>query len=221
MPTNLPPEAFAAEERYRQAQSGPERIAALEAYISAIPKHKGTDKLRADLLLLIDLQGFPIEELEESLALLADHHIVPADRREQVDETARAFFVPLLLVVNKWDDADAEGDYEVLLELLPHERPLLHISVENGRNLDGLKRAVFDRLQIICVYSKPPGEDEDRTTPFVLPKGSTVEAFAGEVHRDFVEQLKTARIWGTGVFNGQAVGRDHVLHDGDVVELHI
>lgn len=178
MPTNLPPEAFAAEERYRQAQSGPERIAALEAYISAIPKHKGTDKLHADLLLL-------------------------------------------LVVVNKWDDADAEGDYEVLLELLPHERPLLHISVENGRNLDGLKRAVFDRLQIICVYSKPPGEDADRTTPFVLPKGSTVEAFAGEVHRDFVEQLKTARIWGTGVFNGQAVGRDHVLHDGDVVELHI
>ena len=49
MPTNLPPEYYEAEKRYRAAQSPPEKAACLEVLISTIPKHKGTDKLRADL----------------------------------------------------------------------------------------------------------------------------------------------------------------------------
>ena len=49
MPTNLPPEAIDAERRYRAAKSVAEKIACLEEYISLIPKHKGTDKLRAAL----------------------------------------------------------------------------------------------------------------------------------------------------------------------------
>jgi len=49
MPTNLPPEYFAADKRYREAQTQTEKIACLEELISTIPKHKGTDHLRADL----------------------------------------------------------------------------------------------------------------------------------------------------------------------------
>jgi len=49
MPTNLPPEFFAADKRYREAQTQAEKIACLEELISTIPKHKGTDHLRADL----------------------------------------------------------------------------------------------------------------------------------------------------------------------------
>ena len=49
MPTNLPPEYFSAEERYKQATTTQERIDRLEELIATIPKHKGTDKLRADL----------------------------------------------------------------------------------------------------------------------------------------------------------------------------
>jgi hypothetical protein len=71
------------------------------------------------------------------------------------------------------------------------------------------------------IYSKPPGRGPNLESPFVLPLGSTVEQFAGRVHKDFLEQLKAARVWGQGVFDGQFVGRDHVLHDGDVVELRI
>lgn len=48
MPANLPPEYFEAEKRYREAGSPAEKIAALEELIATIPKHKGTDKLRAD-----------------------------------------------------------------------------------------------------------------------------------------------------------------------------
>ena len=71
------------------------------------------------------------------------------------------------------------------------------------------------------VYSKAPGKEPDLSAPFALKKGSTVAEFAGKVHQDFLDKLKTARVWGSGVYDGQMVRRDHVLHDGDVVELRI
>lgn len=49
MPANLPPEYFEAEKRFKQATTPKEKISALEELISTVPKHKGTDKLRADL----------------------------------------------------------------------------------------------------------------------------------------------------------------------------
>ncbi|MEW6675059.1 MAG: GTPase [Nitrospirota bacterium] len=49
MPTNLPPEYFAAEKRFKQASTPAEKISAMEDLIATVPKHKGTDKLRADL----------------------------------------------------------------------------------------------------------------------------------------------------------------------------
>lgn len=49
MPTNLPPDYFDAEKRYREAEGIAEKIACLEEMISIVPKHKGTDHLRADL----------------------------------------------------------------------------------------------------------------------------------------------------------------------------
>jgi ribosome-interacting GTPase 1 len=49
MPANLPPEYFQAEAVYRQASTPAEKIEALQAMLSATPKHKGTDHLRADL----------------------------------------------------------------------------------------------------------------------------------------------------------------------------
>ena len=98
---------------------------------------------------------------------------------------------------------------------------MLPVSAATGRNLERLKRAVFDRLGIIRVYSKPPGRKPDLSAPFVMEKGSTVEQFALGVHQDFFQNLKAARVWGSASFEGQMVGRDHVLDDGDVVELRI
>ena len=49
MPANLPPHYHEAEKRYRQARSIPAKVAALQDMMSATPKHKGTDHLRADL----------------------------------------------------------------------------------------------------------------------------------------------------------------------------
>lgn len=93
-------------------------------------------------------------------------------------------------------------------------------AAETGANLDELRLAIYRFLRVMRIYSKHPGKPADRTAPFTCPIGSTVHEFAGVVHRDFEEKLKSARIWGTGVFDGQTVKRDHVLSDGDIVELH-
>ena len=49
MPTNLPPEYFHVEKRYRTARAPTEKLACIEEMLTIIAKHKGTDKLRADL----------------------------------------------------------------------------------------------------------------------------------------------------------------------------
>ncbi|MFH1623796.1 MAG: GTPase, partial [Pseudomonadota bacterium] len=49
MPANLPPQYLEAEKRYRQAKAPEDKVQALEEMLTIMPKHKGTDKLRADL----------------------------------------------------------------------------------------------------------------------------------------------------------------------------
>ena len=125
------------------------------------------------------------------------------------------------MLANKNDDDDTQENYEIFRELLEDDWPMIPVSVVTGRNMDQMKQAVVDRLEIIRVYSKAPGKDADLSSPFVLKKGSTVEIFAGKVHKDFTNQLKVAKVWGESVFDGQMVQRDHVLQEGDIVELHI
>ena len=110
---------------------------------------------------------------------------------------------------------------QVFRELLEDEWPIISISADTGRNLDQLKQAVFDSLEILRVYSKAPGEEPDFSEPVVMKQGATLEDFAQEIHKDFLKKLKFARVWGSTAFDGQMVQRDYVLQDGDVVELRI
>ena len=71
------------------------------------------------------------------------------------------------------------------------------------------------------VYSKAPGKEPDLNSPFVVQQGCTGEEFAGKVHKDFISQLKSARVWGSTAFEGQMVQRDYLLQDEDIVELKI
>ena len=70
-------------------------------------------------------------------------------------------------------------------------------------------------------YTKTPGKQPDFNSPVYLKRGMTVLDFAREIHKDFAENLKFARIWGEGKYDGQSVNRDHQVNDGDVIELHI
>ncbi|KPL03929.1 MAG: hypothetical protein AMJ90_02770 [candidate division Zixibacteria bacterium SM23_73_2] len=49
MPANLPPQYFEAERRFREAKTDEEKLGALKQMLAIMPKHKGTDKLQADL----------------------------------------------------------------------------------------------------------------------------------------------------------------------------
>jgi len=328
MPTNLPPEYSKVEQRYKAAVSHAEKLALLEEMISIVPKHKGTDKLRADLrkrlskmksdahaqkkvsrhvsayhlpkegagqmpiigptnvgksalvnaltnaspevaehpfttwspspgmmdvggaqiqlvdtpplnkeyvepammdlirradlvIVVIDLQGDPLEELEYAIELLEEYRIGPICFAEQYKDELSFRLLPFLIVVNKNDDSSTDEDFEILCELLEDDWPLIAVSALTGRNLDKLKEKAFDTLEIVRIYSKPPGSDVDLTAPFVAKQGTTVGELAGMIHKDFYEQFRSARIWGSGAFDGQLVGRDHVLEDGDIVELKV
>ncbi len=328
MPTNLPPEYFDAEKRYRTASNSAEKLACIEEMLAIIPKHKGTDKLRADLrkrvsklksaaqakkslarhesayhinkegagqvvivgatnvgksalvatvthaapevadfphttwkptpgmmpieniqiqlidtpplskefvnpemmdlirrcdlvLLMVDLQTDPLQQLEDTVALLGEHRIVPLRLKDRYRDQRGISLVPFLIMANKNDNAATDENLDIFRELLSDNWPMIAASVATGRNLDLLKAAIVERLNIIRVYSKSHGQKPDRSSPFVLKKGSTIADFACKVHQDFAQKLKAAKVWGIAVFDGQMVQRDYVLQEGDIVELQI
>ena len=49
MPANLTPQYLEAETRYRSAKTPEEKLQALEEMLAVIPKHKGTEKLQAEI----------------------------------------------------------------------------------------------------------------------------------------------------------------------------
>lgn len=329
MPANLPPEYFEAERHFKEAKTSEEKAAALEHLLSTIPKHKGTDKLRADLrrklskfksqadaakkksgrhesnysieregdarvviigmpnvgkssfvstltnakpeisdspfttwsptpgmlnhegihiqlidtpplnrdfiepdfleliksadliLIMIDLQAYPIPQFQDTVEILERHRIVPVHKKIDVPDK-KHFQFPIVITVNKDDGEKYDEEFDVLNELIREEGwMLIPISVKANRNITELINFVVKELRLMRVYSKPPHHEADLSQPFVLKIGATVDEFAEKVHKDFVENLKSARVWGKGVHDGQHVGRDHVLNDGDIVELHV
>ena len=61
----------------------------------------------------------------------------------------------------------------------------------------------------------------EKKDPIVLPIGSTVSEAAQQVHKDLSRALKYAVLWGeSGKFEGQRIGKNHELVDGDVIEIH-
>jgi ribosome-interacting GTPase 1 len=139
----------------------------------------------------------------------------PADPEDPTIE-----YVRTLLAANRTDLPGAAERLEIVREMYGSRFPIFPLAAEHGTGLEELRTAVYRMLNVIRVYSKRPGKPADMDSPFTCPAGSTVAQMAELVHRDVAEKLKSARVWGTGVFDGQTVTRDHVLHDRDVVELH-
>ncbi len=118
-------------------------------------------------------------------------------------------YIPSLTVVNKIDLMDVEVDNAV------------KVSAEKGTNLDLLKELIYRKLDFIRVYLKPPGGKADFNEPMILRRGATIEDICRKLHRDFVENFRYAKVWGNSVkFNGQRVGLEHVVEDGDVITIY-
>jgi uncharacterized protein len=323
MPANLTPMYRKAEEAFRQAKTTAEKIAAVEEMYALLPKHKGTEKMQAELrqrlsklreageqgkahggvdlfhvvkqgagqfvllgtpncgksalvgaltkahvtvapypfsthapvpgmmpyediqiqlvdmppvtdeglvagmtgavrnadglLVCADLAGDALEGLDICLKVLEARGLVPAGR--PVPDGGAA--MKMLLVGTKLDLPGAAENFEALKELHAGLAPMVATSTQTLQNLGEVARLCFKLLDVVRIYSKEPGKPPDMEKPFILPRGSTVLDLAAAVHRDIAANLKRARIWGVGVYDGQPVQRDHVLSDRDVLELHV
>lgn len=326
MPANLPPQYYEAEKNFRLAKSPLEKIAGLEEMLAIMPKHKGTDHLRAELrtkiarlnesldkrqatqraslmipkegagqvvviglpnagksqlvcsitsanptvadypfttktatpgmmefenvqiqlidtppltdqapewwlsniirrsdalLILIDLSYDPLAQMETIEKVLARLRIELGAGEIKVEEEVPINRKKALIVANKMDMNIDGANYKALQEKYGRKLTVVAISAKEKKGLEELKRQVFEMLDIIRVYTKTPGQKPDLTDPIILPRGSTLEAAAAGVHKDFATRLKFARIWGSGKHDGIMAKRDHVLQDGDVIELHL
>jgi ribosome-interacting GTPase 1 len=175
----------------------------------------------ADLIaIVIDLSMEPVSQIEAVLQGLREARIEPlTDDETQV--TPGSYPRKMLIVGNKNELADSSKNWERLSSKYAKLFPLVSISAREGRGLEELKRAVYQALNIIRVYTKTPGSKADLTDPMVLEKGSTLEEAAEALHKDFYQNLKYAVVWGSGKYDGQRVSKEHVLQDGDIVEFHI
>jgi ribosome-interacting GTPase 1 len=327
MPTNVPPQYREVENRYRAATDPEEKLACLEEMLRIMPKHKGTDKLQADVkariaklrkdrgkkgastgpshmvpregagqvallgppnagksalvaalthaqpkvaeypfttrepvpgmmvfedvkIQLIDLppisdehtepwiydavrradlvwlvvdNGGALDGLELVDRLVLPKHIgliAPGAEPDYEDKPLGWLPKETLLVITGSDREDAAENLEIFRELASPVFPVLSVSSVTGEGADALRRETFLALGVIRVYTKEPGKEPDRESPFTLKHGATVDDLARAIHREVAASLKFARIWGPGVFDGQPVQKDHVLEEGNVVELH-
>jgi len=326
MPANLPPQYFEAEKNFREAKNPAEKIVALEEMLAIMPKHKGTDHLRAKLrariaklteasekklatkrmsmvipkegaaqvvviglpnagksqlvssitnaspavaeypftthnatpgmmefenikiqlidtpplvpqsidfwlppmlrradalLILVDLADAPVEQMETITAQLENMRIVIGDAGAKEEPEFITWHKKALIIGNKLDLDNASQNYTALKNKYEGQLPVIAISAKQGTGLEELKVKIYEALNIIRVYTKAPGKKPDFTDPIVLERGSSLEDAAAEVHKDFREKLKYARIWGSGKHDGVMAKRDHILEDGDIIELHL
>ena len=329
MPANLPPDYKAAEQRFSKAKTVEDKIAALQEMMAIIPKHKGTDKLRADLrrrlsklraeqeqqtkkgrrstsyyipkeeapqvillgspnvgksslvvattnarpdvanypfttrvpqpammpyddisIQLIDVPPISPEHTETWLpemvrnadaallvvdlsaddcvdALLSVREILKSKgirlspAHDPLEHELPRNVKPTLLVANKLDHRAAPENLSFLEEVLAGEFEILPVSASKGEGLEALKTRLFDFLDVVRIYSKIPGKKADMNKPFIVKRGSTVIDVARKIHREFGDHMKFARVWGSGKFDGQVVERDHIVQDGDVLEIHV
>lgn len=175
-------------------------------------------------LLVVDLaEADCLERIEALHAVLAAQRVHLTSRWGSRPEEDDPFVIrlPALLLANKADRLDdPRAELRAFLELERLDYPATAISARTGYGLAEIGPWLFSHVGVVRVYTKSPGKPADRTRPFTLRAGQRVEDVARLVHQDLAQSLRYARIWGSSGFDGQHVGREHVLADGDIVELH-
>jgi hypothetical protein len=176
------------------------------------------------LLIVLDLTEDPEVQAELLIEQLGRWNIkifnnFPSPNSEL--KTSLALSIRALLVGNKNDQPSTKESFMRLKEKYSHLCTCISVSALKKENIEELKREIFGISGIIRVYSKPPGKEPDFSTPFTISSGSSVLELAESIHKDFVPNLKFARIWGSARFGGQRVEKSYVLKDRDIVEFHI
>jgi ribosome-interacting GTPase 1 len=94
----------------------------------------------------------------------------------------------------------------------------VRVSILDEASLDAFREAVWQLTGLIRVRLRSNGVTEEE--PLALEPGATVTDVADQVHHELGATLSGARVWGPSArFEGQRVGREHEVLDGDVVEI--
>jgi small GTP-binding protein len=129
---------------------------------------------------------------------------------------AAGIALPMLVAATKLDDA-APDAVEALARAVPDARAV-GVSVLDDASLDAFREAVWSLLGLVRVRLRHAGETDDE--PLALPERATVLDVADRIHHELAAACRGARVWGPSArFEGQRVGRSHVVADGDVVEV--
>jgi small GTP-binding protein len=154
----------------------------------------------ADVIVFCQDLSAPTETLREVLAEL------------ELAEILR----PSILAATKMDDA-APGALERLQREFA-EFEVVGVSVLDDASLETLRAAIWSLTGLVRIFLRHNGEDED--APVALRPPATVADVARSIHHELEEQCRGARVWGPSArFEGQRVGREHVLADRDAVEI--
>ncbi|MGB9716211.1 MAG: TGS domain-containing protein [Thermodesulfovibrionales bacterium] len=174
-------------------------------------------------IIVLDLTEDPEIQAELIIEQLGrwNIHLMEIQNTKYRIQNSTGVFKKALLVGNKNDLSSSKEAFNRLKERYGHLYPCISVSALKKENLEELKRQIFRITGIIRVYSKPPGKEPDFSMPFTIPEGSTVLDLAESIHKDFVYNLRYARIWGSARFNGQRVEKNYILKDKDIVEFHV
>lgn len=188
-----------------------------EPWVAAIARNGD-----ADLLVVDGSSPSLLEDIENTLLILEKFKLklwgwdrFPSERSPEMA------WKKTILVVTKLDVPGSAEVLELVEELYGERFPIFPVSSETDEGLPALRESIFRMLDIVRVYTKLPGKPAEMKSPFIMRSGSTVEDVTAQIHKNFVEKLRFARIWSANKYEGQMVSRDYVLEDRDVIELHV
>ena len=134
----------------------------------------------------------------------------------RAEVAAAGIELPALVAATKMDEA-AEDALGTLQAAVP-DLQVVGVSILDDGSLHALKEAIWQLVGLIRVFLRHDGEVGDEV--LALLPGATVADVAARIHRDLGATFRAARLWGSSaLFDGQRVGREHVVHDGDTVEI--
>ena len=124
-----------------------------------------------------------------------------------------------IIVANKGDADNSKENYEKLVKLYSKQFQIYPTSALKKEGLDVLGKEIFKKLKLVRIRSKEQN-GEIAKKPIVIKEGATVGDIAKIIHTRFYDHFKQAKITGpSALFDGQSIGLNHVLKDGDVVEI--
>ena len=154
-----------------------------------------------------DQELFGLMRTSDLLVMLVDASSNPENQMEELSK---------ILKENKLDDK------KIVIARNKSKVCLLNsicIDAKTRMGLDELENAIWEKLDLIRVYTKSPGKEKDLPA-LALKKNSTVKDVAKQIHKDFLKTFKFARVFNKTKFSGQKVGLEYKLSDMDVVEIH-